>query len=126
MIDKLMKMKKKEGKLSDVEKDAKLSVLQDLKSQAEDSLAGKLKGLKKVTVAAGSPSDLKKGLDKAKEIIGDMPEMEEAEEEAGEDLDADEEMHEDHGEEEALTEEELDAKLQKLMAMKEKMKAAKV
>lgn len=69
---KLLEKKHAEGKgLSDVEKDAKSSVLEHLKQMASDSMGDKLKGLKKVTVASDSPHGLAEGLNKAKEMIGD-------------------------------------------------------
>jgi hypothetical protein len=70
--DKFKKMieKKQGGKMSDAAKKAKMSVLHDLKGQADEAMGDGLKGLKKVTVASDSPSGLKHGLDKAKEIVG--------------------------------------------------------
>lgn len=70
-MDKLLEKKKKsgEGMLSDNEKNAKMGVLQDLRNQASQAMGGKLKDLKKVTVASNDENGLKAGLDKAKEII---------------------------------------------------------
>jgi hypothetical protein len=63
--------------MSDMEKSAKMSVLKDLKQQANEALGGKLKGMKKVSVLAKDEEGLEKGLDKAKEIVGGMEEMSE-------------------------------------------------
>src|SRR4029077_455964 len=72
-MKKLMEKKKKDGSshLSDVERDAKSSVLDDLKSQAEDAMSSKLHGLNKVQVASDSPEGLKHGLDMAKYVLTD-------------------------------------------------------
>lgn len=118
MIDKLMKLKEGSKKMSDTEKDAKLSVLQEMKKMAEDSMGSKLKGLKKVTVAAGSTDDLEAGLEKAKEIVGSdaLTETEETDE-----LDETTETPE-ASEFSEMSEEEIEQKLAELMALKDKMK----
>lgn len=138
MYDKLMKHLEKKGKkLSPVEQKAKMGVVKELSSQAGEMLSDKLKGLKKVTVASDSKEGLKKGLDKAKEVIhGRDPEklVEQAEEEMGTDLDKDMEEGEDPlhaakvlGEEsmEDCSPEELDAKIKELEALKAKKLAEK-
>lgn len=151
-MNKLQKMldKKKMGGhgLSDIERDAKMSVVDAMKEMANDEMSGRLNGLKKVSVASNSPEGLEKGLDKAKELVRKGPEaslhdsdMEDLEEDAHEDLDHDNEEgespehqekvlghlpEEDHemapGEEESeyghMSEDELDAKLQELMKLK--------
>lgn len=66
------KKKDAQGEMSDVEKSAKSSVLEDLRDQASKAMSGKLHGLKKVTVASDSGSGLEHGLDKAKEMLGGM------------------------------------------------------
>ena len=59
-------MKKKKSDMSDVEKDAKKSVLGELRQTADDMMKDKLSGLKKVTVASDSPEGLEEGLEKVK------------------------------------------------------------
>jgi len=83
MHGKFMEMmkKKKGGEMSGIEKDAKSSVIQEMKKMAEDAMGDKMKGLKKVTVASNSPEGIEKGLEKAKEIISQMPQEEESSEE---------------------------------------------
>lgn len=99
-------------KLSEIDKKASLNVLGDLKKLAQDEMKGKMASLKKVTVASDSKEGLKKGLEKAEEIISDKeieseePEMEESEVE----------------ESEEMSEEEIDARIKELMALKAKMK----
>lgn len=137
-----MKMfnKDKKKKMSDNEMSAKQSVLEHLRNEAEGMMGEKMKGMKKVTVASNSSEGLKKGLDKAEEIIsgkeqagmvqdaedgelhghdalqgGDEDGAEEAHEEAAADPRADE-----------MDEDELDAKLAELMAKKERLKMKKM
>lgn len=122
--DKMMKMlKSKKGKeLSAPEKQAKMSVLKDLHEMASKAMGEKLQGLKKVTVASDSKEGLEKGLEKAQELVGGPgEESAEADEEAQE---ASEEASEGEAPEAEMSEEELDAKLAELMALKEKMKKA--
>lgn len=74
----LMAKKKEEGKMiSPMEKDAKMGVLKDLHKMASDSMAEKVNGIKKVSVAAPDKKGLETGLDKAKQIVKDMPGMSE-------------------------------------------------
>ena len=126
--EKLFKMlKKKDSKpLSDIEKAAKMNVVQSLSDHANEDLKGKIKGLKKVVVASDDSEGLKKGLKKAEEMIDGLPaemesemEDEEAEEleEAPEDMDADEAVEES---EEDLPIEEIEAQIKKFMEMKNK------
>ena len=135
---KLLEKKKKEGKtLNPLERDAKMSVMNDMKQMASDEMGDRLKGLKKVTVASDSAPGLSEDLDKAKELLGDHdqedPDMEKLEEETGEDLDHDNEEgeplehqeqvlgHEDGQEEHEdadLSPEEIEQKIQKLMLLK--------
>lgn len=123
----LMMKKKKEGKeLSGVEKDAKMKVVHDLKSMADEIMSDKLSGMKKVTVASDSKEGLKEGLEKAEEILEAAPESEETEEsEEAPEMEASEEMEAPETDEE-MDEATLDAKLEKLMAIKEKLKAKKM
>lgn len=124
-----MEFGKKKG-MSPLEKKAKLSVLKDLHGQSSDLMKDGLKNLKKVTIASDSKSGLKAGLDKAEDMLG-----EESEEEcpacdgegcamcgAGNKEKAQSEGYEDaQDESEPMDEDELDAKIQELMAMKEKL-----
>ena len=67
----MMKKKEKGDTLSDAHGKAKSGILQELIDEMMGMDGEKVKGLKKVTVASNSPSGLAKGLDKAKEIVGD-------------------------------------------------------
>lgn len=81
MHEKLMKMieKKKARKVGPTEQKAKMGVLKELKDDMASEMGGSLKDMmaKKVSVMAGNKEDLKKGLDKAKELVGEMPNGEE-------------------------------------------------
>lgn len=71
---KMLMKKAREGKfLKDDEVSAKMDVLKELKDMARDGMAS---DLKKVTVASDSKEGLKKGLEKAKEVL-DSKEVEE-------------------------------------------------
>ena len=148
-FDKLMDKKKKDKPMSDVQKDAKMSVVEDLRDMASKAMKDGLKGgVKKVSVASDSAEGLSKGLEMAKKIadskkLGSMDEMKEdgneldnAEEElpnspveGEENLESSEEEasespeHEE-AEGEDMSEEEIDAKLAKLMDMKKKIQKA--
>lgn len=111
------KLDKKKKNMSPVEKDAKTSVLEGLRGMAEEMMGGKLKNLKKVTVASDSPEGLKSGLMKAEEIMGGAGE----ESEDGSLLDADDSVGAPD-EDESMSEEEINQKLEKLMSLKQKMK----
>lgn len=112
MKEKLMKHLAKKGKkLEPLEKEAKMSVLSDLKNFAQEKMGEKLKdGIKKVTVASSDDEGLKEGLEKAKELLGSEEKEEDCEEEQ-------EEM-----EKEPQNEDEIDAKIKELLALKEKLK----
>lgn len=124
MKDKLMKMmakKKESGDMSEPEKKAKMSVLEELQKMATEAMAGRLHGMKKVQVAGSSDEALEEGLDKAKELIGGEEEAEEAaegSEEESEDISPEEASMEVEDDMEDMDESELDAKLEKLMALK--------
>lgn len=129
-FNKLLMKKKKEGKeLSGPEKDAKMSVVQAMRDFAQGEMGKKLDGLKKVSVSSNTKEGITSGLDKAKELVGHMPEglhddgendMEEAAE-----TPIDEMEHEISGsgedEYENCTEEQINSKLAKLMSLKQKM-----
>lgn len=70
------------GKMSPEKSKAKMDVLKELMSMADSGEVGSMaEGLQKVTVAAKDKSGLEKGLEKAKEVVEGMPEMEDEEEE---------------------------------------------
>lgn len=140
MHDALKKLKsKKDRPMTDLEKEAKLSILGSLKDQAGQALANRVRGIKKATVVAKDEEGLKEGLDKAKDLVSKMPEAEDQVAEAGDDVaeemaeSSEEEASEQEGHDaapgeehkEEMSEEELDAKLKELMAMKEKLKSKK-
>ncbi len=75
--------KKKEGKLSPVEKDAKTSVLKELSNEAASMMKEKLGGAKKATIVADSPQGMKKGAKLLEKIADVMPNGEESEEKSG-------------------------------------------
>ncbi len=120
----------KKKKMSPIEMKAKMSVLKDLNGQATDMMKDGLKGIKKVSVMSDSKKGLAAGLEKAEDMLG-----EESEEEcpacegegcamcgAGNKEKAQSEGYEDaQDESEPMDEDELDAKIQELMAMKEKL-----
>lgn len=69
LMSKLLASKKKDAKMSPIEKESHLSALKDLKSDMNGMLKGNLDSMKKVTVAAPSEEGLEEGLDKAKDMI---------------------------------------------------------
>ncbi len=68
----IMKKKKEKGEMSPIQSKAKSNVLEDLMDQMGGLDAEKIKGVKKVTVASNSPDGVKKGLDKAKEMVSEL------------------------------------------------------
>jgi hypothetical protein len=63
-------------KIDPIEKDAKLSAIKNMRKMAGDMMADDMQNMKKVTVAAPDEESLKKGLEKAKEVVGSLPEHE--------------------------------------------------
>jgi hypothetical protein len=121
---KLMDKQKKKGDgLSDMQKEAKMSVVKSMSDMASQAMRSGLKDgvAKKVSVMSDSDEGLKKGLEKAEEIIEQKPDIQELESEQEDEAYAESE----ESEEEEMSEEELDAKLQSLMALKEKLQAKK-
>lgn len=110
----------------DMKKEAKSKMLQELKKMATDMMGGELKGkmdsMKKVTVAAKDDKGLEKGLDKAKDMVAGMPELDaeahdEALEAGSDDVPTDMNASEDYGDgEDECTPEELHAKIKELQA----------
>lgn len=127
-LHQLMKKKADKGEvLSENHAKAKSGILEDLIGEMMDMEGDKVKNLKKVTVASDSPEGLEKGLDKAKEIVGnkdlapemmseEMPEMaseeEESEEEESPEMEASEEESEEEGEEKKVAD--LEEEIKKL------------
>ncbi len=133
MHAKLMKMLGKKRDLSENEKSAKIDVMKELRDDAAHAMHGKLDGLKKVSVMSDDPSGLSEGLDKAKELISGEDKYSE-----GGEVESDEEENEqlhdaespgsdipssdsELAEDDDMSEEELDQKLEHLMKLKEKM-----
>lgn len=116
MLD-LKGLKDKKSKMPEMEQNAKMSVLDHIKREATKDMGGKLKGIKKVGVMASDKQGLEEGLDKAKELLSGEEGGESPEEEAGEMAGSDELSPEEL----ALSPEQLDEKIQQLMALKEKM-----
>lgn len=112
-------MEKKGKKISPIEQRAKSDVLAKLRGEASDSMGEKLNGLKKVSVAAPDEEGLKAGLDKAKELLGEDQEDDEASEYEVSEPDAapseknEEDMYKD------CTPEELQEKIDMLTKLKE-------
>lgn len=72
---------KKDRKPDEDKKQAKLAALKDLRSEMRGMMGGDLVGkMNKVTVAAPDKEALAEGLDKAKEVVEQSPELEETEE----------------------------------------------
>jgi hypothetical protein len=69
----LDKKKSQSGEMSPIHAKAKSSVLQHLMSDMDSMDAGKIKGLKKVTVAAPDKASLEKGLHAATELVQKGP-----------------------------------------------------
>lgn len=132
------KLKKKKKSMHPIEKDAKLDVLKDLSEQAGDAMAVKI---------MAKPEDMEEALDMAKDKVEDIIEMKEGMEEESEDdemEDENDEMEEPDGEGDSeemmadmgedmvekvedysnVSKDELDAKIEKLMKIREKMKVA--
>ena len=75
--------------------EARMGVLKEIRKMAMDDMGMPLKGgLKKVTVASPTEEGLEEGLDKAEEIVGEMPKMDEGEEEKGYDEEAEAKLQE--------------------------------
>jgi hypothetical protein len=135
----LMKKKADKGDvLSEHHAKAKSGILQDLVDEMMGMDSDKVKGLKKVTVASDSPKGLAKGLEKAKEIVGDknlsgmedegseseMPEGESEEMEAEEspEHEAEESPEMETSEHEEMSEDEKDQEIADLEAEIAKLK----
>lgn len=102
----IMKKKAEKGDvLSEHHAKAKSDILQNLVDDMMGMDSDKVKGLKKVTVASNSPHGLAKGLEKAKEIVGDK-DLSGMEDEHADSEHPEHEMHdgEEHGAEDEAEE----------------------
>ena len=113
----------KPGKPDELKQKAKGNVLNDFKDAAKEHMAESMGGaLKKVTVVAKDSKDLKKGLEKAEDIVEELPGMEEeSEDEMSEDME-DSMMSMDNSEKDdkiAMLEEQL-SKMQEMLAQLKK------
>lgn len=113
----------KPGKPDELKQKAKGNVLNDFKDAAKEHMAESMGGaLKKVTVMAKDSKDLKKGLEKAEDIVEELPGMEEeSEDEMSEDME-DSMMSMDDSEKDdkiAMLEEQL-SKMQEMLAQLKK------
>lgn len=74
MREKFDKLLAKKGKkISPAEQKAKGDVLSDLHGQASDAMGDKLMQMKKVSVMSPDKQGLEEGLDKAKELLNNVP-----------------------------------------------------
>lgn len=101
-LKEMMKKGKKMGEMSDIEQKASLKVLEDLKGNAEDAMSSKL------SLKAKSKEEAKGLLDKAEDVVENMPEESEMEDESEED---ESEMEEDCDEDMMMASEELESKV---------------
>lgn len=119
-LEKLMRKKAEKGDvLSKSHAKAKSGILKDLMDDMMGMEGEKVKGLKKVTVASNSPMGLKKGLEKAEDIVEQMPNGEEMPE--GEEM-SEEESSEEESPEMEVAEEEGEENVEDLKAEIEKLK----
>lgn len=122
MLKEMMKKKKDGEKLDPQYKDAKMSVLQEIRDLASKHMGEDLKGAgHEVSVAAPDKEGLKAGLDVASHMLGSedgSPSAEEADhmEDDGKEAEESEDSDEDHHEDKLSPEEE--AMLAKLLAKK--------
>jgi len=131
MMKKIMDRKGGKGsKLSDTEREAKMSVLEDLRKMMEDQMGGHLDGLKKVTVASPDQHGLEKGLETAQDLISGAKESKETPFSHDELDESPEEESSESPEMEASEDEDdeasIDAKLAELMAKKKSMSGKKL
>ena len=123
-----MMFKDKKRDMSETEKKAKKSVLSDMIKEMSGMMAEPLRSMKKVTVAAKDDAGLKKGLEKAEEILESKKEMMESPcEECGEMHEHSHEMSdesEEESEEQPMEEEQsledIEQEIKKLEELKRK------
>lgn len=122
LMKKLME-KKAEKKLSPNEQKAKMSVMEELQNMASDAMGKKLDGIKKVTVASDDEQGLKKGLEKASEIVDKgIPALDSSDEEQDEMMEEEQEEMMGEQPEDEMSEDEINEKLEELMKKKEMLK----
>jgi hypothetical protein len=82
-LEKMLMSKKDKGEMSEQEMQAKMEVLQELLQMAQEAMGSKVKGgldeMQKVSVMAPDKESLTKGLDLAKEVAAEAPELTEEE-----------------------------------------------
>jgi hypothetical protein len=83
LMEMLMKKKGQPQKVDATEKMAKMQAVKELISMLEEMMGEDVEGgmMKKVTVAAPDEKSLEMGLEKAKDVVSEMPEMEDEEDE---------------------------------------------
>jgi len=122
----IAKKKKGNEEMSPMVKQAKMGILENLRDMADSQMGEKLMNMKKVSVASDSKEGLASGLEKAKEMIESQADEESSEDESDmEAMDARNHMEED-AEQAAMSEEEINAKLEELMKLKEQLAAKKM
>ena len=113
----------KPNKVDELKQKAKGNVLSDFKDAAKQNMADSMdKSMKKVTIIAKDPKDLKKGLQAANEVVSDLPESDDPQELADELLDADDCMTD--GSESHVDMENKDERIAKLEMELEEMREA--
>lgn len=73
-------------KIDPTEKEAKLNAIKGMKKMAGDMMSDDMKAMQKVTVAAPDAEGLKMGLEKAEDVVENMPGMENEDEESSDDM----------------------------------------
>ena len=127
--------KMKKGHMGENDKKAKLSVLKSLRKQAMDMMKDDVDGMKSVKVSSNSKKGLSKGLDAAEDLLntdtsGEHPEHEDhikneaemfgkREDEFG----GDDDSFSDDLDDDMEDADTIDAKIQRLMAKKDKLKS---
>lgn len=118
-------MKQMLGKKKEIDpakKESKLGVLKDLKSTMSSMMGEGLKGkMMEAKVAAKNPEDLKAGLEKAKNIVSEMPEEESENPEMSMDQAEDEAYNENEMLDQCDTPEEIDEMIKKLQEKKQEL-----
>lgn len=110
--------KKKEKEGDDIKKEAKLGVLKDLKGMASEMMRDGMKA----TVMAKDKKGLEAGLEKAKDVVQDIPDKGEMESEDMMEMEDESPMAELEEAAESMDESELDKAIAILEAKKAKMK----
>jgi len=121
----MKEMKELLGKKKEIDpakKESKLGVLKDLKNAMSGMMGEDLKGkMMKATVTAKNPEDLKSGLEKAKDVVSEIPEEKAEHEGMSEDEASTEASEENDMVEQCDTPEEIDEMIAKLEAKKKEL-----